>query len=35
MTDSALYAVTAIALYSNGHWIGGTIALVLLLIEAA
>jgi len=29
-----LYLITSICLYSLGHWIGGTIALAVILITA-
>lgn len=28
------FLITSIALYSTGHWIGGTVALVIALIQA-
>lgn len=28
------YLITAIVLYLTGHWIGGTVALVLAFLEA-
>lgn len=35
MTDTGLLTVTSIALYSTGHWIGGTVALLLAFACAA
>jgi len=32
ITDTGLLLATSICLYSTGHWIGGTIALILALI---
>ncbi len=34
VTDIGLFSALAIALYSTGHWIGGTIAMICMLIEA-
>jgi hypothetical protein len=33
VSDAGLFLVGSIALYSTGHWIGGSVLLVFVVIE--